>query len=286
MLKPADPRLIYSKRKAITALFSHMVWLEREGRQHMFDMFFHVARASDRSGFMWHCTEPLLSAFLDEETPNFQKRTMILVSPHIPWWQLKNGDLIQLWARAISAVPYADDIGQSVVDALLQIACWEPRPIPPDLWQWLNMRPSLPPVCTGRFWGSHKPVFKMVQALEDVETLTSYLLLIWSEWDFLMPEGFDEMCVSIREDFSGERMGYHRKDLLQRLDRILGELGLGLEHIRRYKPGLEEDGFLRRQHQYGQLKEILSEVDREATDALTRESLSSGIYFNLTISCG
>jgi len=265
--------MIRSKRKALTALFPHAVLRENEGQHEMSDAFLRAARASPRSGLMWYCIEPFLSALLDEDIPILSKRAVILVSPHIPWWQFKKGgQLIRLWATATSEVDYTDEVGQSVVDTLLQIACWKSPPIPPRMWSWLNRRPCLPPVCSGRYWGSRQAVFKTVRALGDFEILTSYLLLVWSEWDFVMPRGFDEMCASIQEDFGGEEMSQHRKDLLEHLERVLMQLDLGLEHIRQHRPGLEEDRILLRQRQYRRLEETLLEVDKEVVDTPTGES--------------
>ena len=266
-----DRLLICSKRKALTALFPYVA-LREEEQHEMFDAFLRVARASERSGLMWFYIEPFLSTLLGRETTVSSKRAAILASPHLPWWQFENrGQLIQLWAEAASAVPYADDIGRSVVDTLLQVACWKSPAIPAGAWSWLNRRPDLPPACPGRYWGSTRAIFRMVRALNDIEILTSYLVLVWSEWDFLMPRGFDEMCASVREDFSGKEMGYYRSDLLRRLRHIRGELELGLEHIQRHKPGLTEANFRLRQDQYGRLEEILVEMDEEAITGLIRE---------------
>ena len=265
MAEDTDERstVIRSKRKALTALFPYVALREEEGQHEMFDAFLHVARASERSGLMWFYIEPLFSALLDEGAPVVLKRVAILISPHIPWWQFEDsGRLIQVWVEAASAVPYTDDIGQSVVDTLLQIACWKSPTIPAGVWSWLNKRPDLPPACPGRYWGSSQAVFKTIRALDDIEILTSYLVLVWSEWDFLMPKGFDEMCASVREDFGGEEMGHYRKDLLDRLGHVRRELGLGLEYIQQHKPRLDEENFRLRQRQYEELREILVKVDR------------------------
>lgn len=222
------PAMIRSKRKALTALFPHVVFREKEGLHEIFDALLHAARASGRSGLMWFYIEPFISALLDEKAPASSKRAAILISPHIPWWQLENGgQSIRLWAEAASIITYTDDVSQSIVDALLQIACWNSPSVPASMWSWLNRCPTLPPACSGRYWGSRQAVCKVIRALEDIETLTSYLLLVWSEWDSLMPRGFNEMCASIREDFSGKEMGYHRKRLLPRLVHVLRELELG-----------------------------------------------------------
>jgi hypothetical protein len=123
---------------------------------------------------------------LNEESPVSIKQAFILMSPHLPWvWKMGgHEDWVQQWAAAASAVPYTDEIGQSVVDTLLHIASntsLQPH-IPIDMWSWLRKSPSLPPICAGRYWGSFSHVIKIVQGLGDIETLTAYLHLIWSEW--------------------------------------------------------------------------------------------------------
>jgi len=266
--------MIRSRRKALTALFPYVVLRAKEGDHEMLDVFLHAIRSSERSGLMWFYIEPLLSALLGETAPFSSKWAAIMASPHVPWWQFENsGQLIQLWAEASSTVPYTEEVGQSVVDTLLQIASWKSPTIPAGMWSWLNKRPSLPPVCSGRYWGSREAVVKMVRALKDIETLTSYLLLVWSEWDFLMPKGFDETCTLVQEDFSGEEMDRHRKDLLHRLGYVRGELERGLGHIRQYKPELKEENLRLRRDQYRRLEEILLELDKEATDRPIGESL-------------
>ena len=74
------------------------------------------------------------------------------------------------------------------------------------------------------------------------------------------------MCASIKEDFSGIRMVDRRKDLLRRLDRILGQLELGLEPVRRHEQGLGEDDIRSMKDHYERLKKVLLEVDRGVTN--------------------
>jgi hypothetical protein len=188
---------------------------------------------------------------------------------------------VQQWAAAASTVPYTDEIGQSIADTLLHIAhdtSLQPH-IPIDMWSWLRKSPSLPPICAGRSYGSSHMLFRIVQGLGDIETLTAYLLLVWSEWQYQY--NIQEMCALIRNDFSGIRMGYHQKKLLQHLDHILGQLELGLEHLQQYSPGLSEGDIQKRQGQYRQLREALLEVDREAIDLLVCESSRLFILFGL-----
>ena len=129
------------------------------------------------------------------------------------------------------------------------------------MWSWFNKQPSLYPLCRGRQWGSHQNALRRIRRLGDIKILKSYLLIVWSEWDALWADGFDEMCTSIREDFSGPEMGDHRQDLLRRLDYILWRLDLGLEHFQQHKPLLYPLEIQHMKAQYGRLKNILLEVD-------------------------
>jgi hypothetical protein len=155
-----------------------------------------------------------------------------------------------------------------VVDTLLQIAS-ESKLLPHisvDIWLWLTKRPSLPPLCQGRYGGTHPDIVKAVRALEDLEILKSYLLLVWSEWDGqasigVCERGFRDICASTREDFGGVRNGHHRADLIRRLDCVLGQLDLGLEHLKQHNPHTTECDIQKMRRQYGELKEILLEAD-------------------------
>ena len=282
MIEAADPPTIQSRGVAITAFFPWAVCQERNGRGEPLGTFLRVAKASRADQFMQHLVEPFVATLLDEESPVCMKRAAILASSYIPWMHLTNDKrLVQLWAAAAWVVPYTDKIGRIVADTLLQMAFHDSlRPhIPTGMWSWLDKRPSLPPDCERR-WGSARDVVQTVRALRNVGTLTSYLLLVWSEWDYVL-YSLEEMCASIREDVCGIWMGRHREDLLRRLDHILGQLDLGLETLRRHKPDLNEDDVERMKAEYGQLREVLLEVDGEATDMLIGEYLGLGILFGL-----
>ena len=217
-----------SRRKAITALLPHAVWQERKGQPEMLNTILRAARASKAMWFMWCYVNQFPSTLFLEASP----RAIVLVSPHFDWRRLRGrGDLVQLWAATASAVPYTEEVAQGVVDTLLQIASVGElvRYIPAHVWSWLTKRPSLPPVCEGHYDGTHAHVVEVVRGLRDIEILKSYLLLVWSEWD--TPAGCDEMCTSIREDFSGIGMGHHRAELIRRLDHVLGQLDRGLEYL-------------------------------------------------------
>ena len=112
----------------------------------------------------------------------------------------------------------------------------------------------------------------MLRSLKNIEILKSYLLLIWSEWDFLYDAVFDEMCNLIHEDFNGIEMYPCRADLVERLDQVLGQLNRGLEYLRQDKPEFDEGDLQEGKDQYGKLRAILLEEDRKALGVLTRTS--------------
>ena len=263
-----------AKGKAVIALFPYSVWLERGGDNRMIDAYPAVIRAQKGSQFVDMASQPF-TALLYEAGPDFPNRAMVHMLPHVHWERLPNTDLIPRWAAAALAVPYTEEVGQSVVNALLRIAYWphlQPY-IPVNIWAWLKKLSSLPPNCEGRKWGSYSRVVCRVQELRDAEILESYFLLVWSEWDSIRPDGFEEMCASIREDLGGIGVRHRREVLVKRLDHVLGQLDMGLEHLRQQNPDLNEDHIRTAISQYQELKEVLLEVDREATEILTRTPL-------------
>ena len=184
-----------------------------------------------------------------------------------------------MWVAAASKVPKEEEIAPSVVDTLFQIAFYQIAfrelllsRLYGETWSWLTLQPSLPPVCKGRSVGSGSYVMLRVQNLKDVEILKSYLLLIWSEWDPLFDNGYIAMEISICKDFGGIKMNSHRVDLLQRLDHILKQLDMGLEHLQQHRPELDEAGLQTRKAQYEGLRDTLLKVDSEALEVLTRAS--------------
>ena len=263
--------------KAISAFLPYAIWLERNRRPEMLDVFLHAARASGALEFAWrHVDDPSRTLLLRNATP----RAIMLISPYIPWHWLHSGEvLVQLWVAAASAVQRTDEVAQSVVDTLLVIASREERLrhiMTVDVWSWLTKQPSLPPVCLGRFHGSRLHIVKAVRGLGDIEILKSYFLLVWSEWDSLQDEGFDEICGSLHEDFGGVGMGHHRFDLVQRLDQILGRLDPGFENLERRRD-FPEPNPQKKRDQYEKLKDILLEMNIGAT--------SRGSYLTIVFLC-
>lgn len=243
----------------------------------MLEIFFRAARSSGQWGFIWHRVRPHIATLLGEENSARSKRAMIHAFPHIPWGKFANSQhFIGLWAAAAaSAIPYTLEIGQSVVDALLHIASQDPlRPhIPVGMWSWLNRQPPFPLVCWGRFRDTQRNVVQTVRELGDTQILKTYMLLVWSEWDYFGFVGLHEMCTAIQEDFRGVGMGDDRQDLLQHLDRVLYRLDLGLEHLRQREPSLDEDDLEQMKYEYGELKKVLLEVDADVRTAVTASFL-------------
>ena len=203
-----------------------------------------------------------MNTLLDDTSDASLKRAAMLVSPYIPWNTGEFQGLVQTWMATASTIPKERGVAPSIVGALLQIARF--GLLPPenhgDIWSWLTLRPSLPPICRGRELGSDPEVMQQVRELEDIEILKSYFLVVWSEWNSLRGDGFPTMCKCIREEFSGIEASSHRAELVQWLDEVIGELDKGLAHLQRDRPDLEEEDLQRGKGQYEGLRKILKEI--------------------------
>ena len=174
--------------------------------------------------FIWHRIKRYLATLFDEPRSHRLNWIITLALPEVPWsCNLHDEKTVARWAAAVSAVPYTKEVGQSVVDALLQIAHIDSlRPhIPIDAWAWLKKSTFLLPLSEGRLKGNKKAVVHHVRGLGNIEICKSYFLLAWSELGFLDDSCFAGMQVSIREDFSGIGMRRHRKDLIEQLEQRL-----------------------------------------------------------------
>ena len=280
MARLRDLGQIRSKRKAIIALLPYSVWWERVGDLRMTDAFLGIVRVPNQEKFL---AEPI-AMLLGEAGPDFPNRVITLMSPHADWgWRSPNANTVTRWAEAALAVQYTEEVGRSVVDTLLQIASnnsLQPY-IPATVWAWLKKQPSPPPICTGRNIGSWVDVVRRVRGLGDVEIFESYFLLVWSEWDVIYQEGFTEMCTAIREDLGGIGMGRHREVLIKRLDRVLGQLDMGLGYLHEQNPLLHSDHIPRAEKQYRELRKVLLRVNEKALEVLTRTPFGSIDSFNL-----
>jgi len=273
---------LHSKHKPLVALLPYAVWQEQHGQPEMFDMLLHVARAPGTLMFTWRCVKHFVVELLPKATPH----TTVFISPSNVWESIfVREDFVQRWAAATSVIPHTEEAAQCVVDVLLQVVSYSffTPPITTSIWLWLMRQPMLPPICRGRARGSRLTVVRMVRGLENIDILKSYLLLVWSEWDALYYDGFEEMCDSVREDFCGIGMGRHWGDLVQRLDHVLGRLDQGLGYLKQYKPDLNEDQVRNMQDQYRILREILIGVNIEA---VARTSYPTIILSRMLIQAG
>ena len=253
----------------MSALFPYAIRLERTEQQGTTGAISRAAGVPNSGRFMWDCIGPYVTTLFDEPSHPSLNQVLTLASPHIPWDDKSHGKpAVARWLTTASAVPYTEEIGQCMVDVLLQIASIRSlrQYIPIGIWALLKRQPSLPSECRGRVLGVGPDVVRYVRELGDLEILKSYFLLVWSEWERIPDSGHEEMEVSIREDFGGIGMHCDREDLIKRLDHVLGQLDRGLGHFKRHKPWMDEDDIQRSKRLYRSLKEVLLEVDRKATE--------------------
>jgi len=76
--------------------------------------------------------------------------------------------------------------------------------------------------------------------------------------------GFDEMEISIQEDFGGIEMGHHRADLIRHLDHVLERLHRGLRYLRQHNPAFDKGHLWIMKDTYRKLRKTLLRVDAEA----------------------
>ena len=230
-------------------------------------------------------THPISMLFV-EASSNCPIRVVTHLSLYAGWGRYAGfgENAVNWWAAAISAFRHPEEIDPSTVATLLLIAS-DDRLLPyiPDhIWAWLRKRPSLPPICEGRKEGTKDHVVRRIRELGDVEILESYFLLVWSEWDSIYwNNSLSEMHTSIREDLGGIGMWRNRGVLIERLYHVLGQLDRGLKYLKRQNPSLGEYQIQSAREQYGALKELLLEVDRKASETLTRTPFKLINLFNL-----
>ena len=100
MIEVADPHQIWIRHKAITALFPYAAKQGQSGQNRLLDILLDSARASKRQGFMWHRIGPPITMLLNKENPIFLRQAIILISPHLPWWDPAiNAHFVQLCVR-------------------------------------------------------------------------------------------------------------------------------------------------------------------------------------------
>ena len=111
-----------------------------------------------------------------------------------------------------------------------------------------------------------------IRGLGHIGILKSYSLLVWSEWDWLYNPGLDEVEIAISKEFGGIGMWFHREDLIERVNYVLGQLEQGQEPTDLRNPWASKLYVRTVKRQYGKLRETLLRVDRNAMEALTGAS--------------
>jgi len=172
--------------------------------------------------------------------------------------------MMQLWMDAASALPYSNRVCQSMVEALLRMADNDDLQlhIPALAWDWMKKRPLLSPTALARSWfglGTCEHVVRIVRKLGDVELITSYLFVVWSELSSLTPDSYEAMLDLIRGELGGIGAVGHRADLIQRLDYVMS----CIDEMSGLLLGL-----------YGEFRMVLLEMDEEATKTLAGMSQS------------
>ena len=262
-----DPDSMLIKYKAITTLFSYAARRGQEGDTNLLDAFLCAVRNFPCTS-LWtrRYIRPVIPRLLAEGSPNTLKRAAILALPHLELVWLESNDtpkFIDSWISAADALECTEDVSQAVVDVLLQMAFFHTvrAHITPKAWAWLNKRPALPPRSRGRLLCSiGSNVLPAIRSRKDTELLTSYLVTMWSEWDCAGEWAFEGMCEVLREEFrwdGDEGLGECRKDLLGRLNLVLGELNKGLGYLRARHLDMQLDEFEVIRGRYRALKRIL-----------------------------
>ena len=91
----------------------------------MINTFVHIARASNPSyqGFTWWCVGPYITTLFDKLTPPSLDWGIELVSPYVPWHSvLIDNNAVTGWVATTLAIPYTEEVGQNVINTLLQIS--------------------------------------------------------------------------------------------------------------------------------------------------------------------
>ena len=265
-----------SNSKSIGTLLPYAIRLEQGGDQEMINAILLAAKVS-WGIFHWCRITAQVVAVFDESSPPSLDRIITLISPYVPWyrWDLYKKNAVTRWAAAVSAASYSDEVGWSVVDALLQISyIFSLLPhIPVDIWTWLKKRPPLPPVRLRQPFELSPHVVSHLRGLGDIEILKCYLLLVWSEWDTNNSGGWFEEQMLTGGEFDGIEIWSHRDDLIKHLDHIQRQLERGLGYFKQHRPEFDEDRIQQNKKKYGRVKNALLRMDERATETLTRMPL-------------
>ena len=128
MARANDSDLIFKKKKAINTMFPYAIYLEHRKQLGMTNAILRAARISDSKSsnlgkFMWRHVVLYISRLFEKRSPTSLDRVITLISPYVPWGgALNNPIAVSRWGAAALAIPYTEEVGQDVVDALFHIA--------------------------------------------------------------------------------------------------------------------------------------------------------------------
>ena len=253
--------------KPLTCIFSYAVIAAEGGDTRLLDeVLLAVRRSSQGSSWVRRHISLLINGTLTGWS-DVRLRITLCALPYLEdaWFHAADKyPFILRWESAASHIKSTQETGQSVVEVLLRMACayqWRPH-ITTEAWKWLKRRPQLPPVCRARsLCCNDLGAISKVESLRDTEILKDYLIVVWSEWDWLAPWVCSYMCDVIRKRFRGERKRGHRDELRDRLVHIQKQLDLGLDHLRKQGSEMSVAYFRPTKEAYEALLETLSEVE-------------------------
>ena len=217
MIQAANSDAMISKRKTINTQLPYAIHFEQGGQQGMINAILRAARVSDSEAsnigkFMWHRVVLYISRLFDKRSPTSLNRVITLISPYVPWDRaLNDTTAVPRWAAAAMAIPYTEEVGQSVIDTLFLIASVDiPRlHIPLDIWRWLKKQPPLPIIYHGQSKGGYDNTVGYVRRLGDIDILKSYFILLWTDRYTLPLADADAMEESMKQDFCGTELKQH-----------------------------------------------------------------------------
>jgi hypothetical protein len=227
--------------EATSTLLVYATRREQDGDPRLLTAFLGAAKYSPQSSGWAHDIGAVVSELLEEESSNLQKRAAVLAAPLMPEsWKRRGdkGEFINGWLSAVDRVKEMDGVTEGVIRISFDMALdseWRPH-MTPEVWALLKRRDQTWPLC----WRGHPSVadtssieaILAVRSLGDIETLTSFLILVWSGLDAVPSGLIDQMCAALWEEYGIGKDAY-REELLRCLDRIL-------EHLNRTQLGLTQ----------------------------------------------
>ena len=181
MTEAADPHVISTKHKAIGTIIIFAISLEPDGQPEMLDVAVCALRwAPCLERKLWLKSSRYTNRLFAEPSSPSLNWAIALISPYRTWDPYIGEKQVTRWATAALAVPYTEEVGQSVVATTLRIASEDSlRPhIPISIWALFKGRPSLLPACYGRWQGTKPDVIRYICGLGDLKILKSYFLLV------------------------------------------------------------------------------------------------------------